>query len=58
MVLAVANALYCVGQEDLTLKSKQEEALIHLYDGRGVLAVCFSSKSNMNGRSWKHRDLP
>ncbi len=35
---AVAYALNCVGQEGLTLKWKQEEALIHLYDGRDVFA--------------------
>ncbi len=28
----------CVGLEDLTLKPKQEEALIHLYDGHDVFA--------------------
>ena len=33
---AVAYALSCVGRQDLTLKPKQEEALIHLYDGRDV----------------------
>ena len=35
---AVAYALSCVHQEDLILKPKQEEALIHLYDGRDVFA--------------------
>ena len=34
----VAYALSCVGRHDLTLKPKQEEALIHLYDGRDVFA--------------------
>ena len=29
---AVAYVLSCVGRQDLTLKPKQEEALIHLYD--------------------------
>lgn len=35
---AVAYALCCVGLEDLTLKPKQEEALIHLYDSHDVFA--------------------
>ncbi len=35
---AVAYALFCIGQEGLTLKSKEEEALIHLYDGRDAFA--------------------
>ena len=35
---AVAYALSCVGLEDLKLKTKQEEALIHLYDGHDVFA--------------------
>ena len=35
---AVAYALSCVHREDLILKPKQEEALIHLYDGRDVFA--------------------
>ena len=35
---AVAYALSCVGLEDFRLKPKQEEALIHLYDGQDVFA--------------------
>ena len=35
---AVAYALSCIGQQDLTLKPKQEEALVHLYDGRDMSA--------------------
>ena len=33
---AVANALSCIGRQDLTLKPKQEEALVHLYNGRDI----------------------
>ena len=33
---AVAYALRCVGLKDLTLKPKQKEALIHLYDDHDV----------------------
>ena len=33
---AVAYVLLCVGRQDLTLKSTQEEALIHLYDCQDV----------------------
>ena len=35
---AIAYALSWVGRQDLTLKPKQEEALVHLYDGRDVFA--------------------
>ena len=35
---AIAYVLSCVGRQDLTLKPKQEEALVHLYDGRDVFA--------------------
>ncbi len=35
---AAACALPCVGLKDLTLKLKQKEALIHLYDGHDVFA--------------------
>ena len=35
---ALAYALSCVGRQDLTLKPKQEEALLHLYDGQDVFA--------------------
>ena len=37
---AVAYALLCIGHQDLTLKPKQEEALVHLCDGWDVFA-CF-----------------
>ncbi len=35
---AVTYALSCAGLEYLRLKPKQEEALVHLYDGHGVFA--------------------
>ena len=35
----VAYALSCVGRQDLTLKPKQEEALVHLYDGQDIFAL-------------------
>ena len=36
---AVAYALSCVGQVNLTLKPKQEEALKHLYAGCEIFAL-------------------
>ena len=35
---AVACALSYVGRQDLTRRPKQEEGLVHLYDGRDVFA--------------------
>ena len=35
---AFAYALSYIGRQDLTLKPKQEEALVHLYDGQDVFA--------------------
>ncbi len=35
---AVAYAPCCIGLKDLTLKPKQEEALIYMYDGHDVFA--------------------
>ena len=36
---AIAYALSCVDQQDLTLKPKQKEARVHLDDRRDVLAT-------------------
>ncbi len=35
---AVALARFCVGLEDFRLEPKQEEALVHLYNGHDVFA--------------------
>ncbi len=35
---SVSYALSCIGGENLTLKNKQKEALVQLYDGRDVFA--------------------
>ena len=36
--MTLVYALFCFGQEKLTLKAKQEEVLTNLYDGRHVFA--------------------
>ena len=50
---AIAYALFCVDQQDLTLKPKQEEARVHLDDRRDVLAWL----STGNGKSLYYQQL-